>query len=112
MTNRTRDPNQGIGLAARVIAHLSGLPNLGPNDVASLDYTQKGMVVALDVRQSSLAKVLFSLTASEVVTFERRFVGDANRRMKVFSLTSLGRTAAGDLQSVLGAPSPPHSPPK
>jgi DNA-binding PadR family transcriptional regulator len=96
---RPRDPREGIGLAARVILHLSDLKRLGPNDVARLDYTQQGMVAAFQVRQSSLVKVLKSLLAGDVVAVERRFVGgETNRRMKVYHLTTVGESAARDLR--------------
>jgi DNA-binding PadR family transcriptional regulator len=92
------DPGQGIGLAARVILHLSGLPRLGPNDVARLEYTQQGMVATFEVLRSSLVRVLQRLLAGEVVAVERRFVSGANRRMKVYRLTALGAAAAYDLR--------------
>jgi DNA-binding MarR family transcriptional regulator len=100
MPTPSRDPSQGVGLAARVILHLAGLKHLGPNDIAGLAYTQPGMVAGLGVRQSSLVKVLFNLMAAGVVTMERRFVGEANRRMKVYELTPFGESAARDLRRV------------
>ena len=56
------------------------------------------MVAALQVRQGSLVKVLQSLLASEVITVERRFVGDAYRHMKVYRLTSLGESTARNVR--------------
>jgi hypothetical protein len=100
MTARSRDPGKGIGLAARVIIHLSDLRRLGPNDVATLSYTQQGMASAFGVRHSSLVKVLFSLMAGEVVTVDHRFVAGSNRRMKVYELTPFGESAARDLRRV------------
>ncbi len=91
------DPNEGIGLAARVIVHLSRLDRLGPNDVARLDSTQQGMVAAFDVRQGSLVKVLQRLLAGAVISVERRYVADANRHMKVYRLTALGESTARNL---------------
>jgi DNA-binding MarR family transcriptional regulator len=92
------DPNQGIGLAARVILFLYGLGPLSPNDMALLSYTQQGMAKELQVRQDSLVRVLQRLTASGVTIVERRFVVDANRRMKVYRLTYLGESAARSLR--------------
>jgi DNA-binding PadR family transcriptional regulator len=106
MAERSRDPSQGIGLAARVIVHLSALARLGPNDVATLSYTQQGMAAAFEVRHSSLVKVLFSLMAGDVVSVQRRFVGDANRRMKVYELTPKGAAAARDLRLAAESKSP------
>lgn len=92
------DPGEGIGLAARVILHLSRVERLGPNDVARLDFTQQGMVAALHVRQGSLVKVLHRLRAGEVLTVERRFVADADRLMKVYRLTALGESTARNVR--------------
>jgi hypothetical protein len=95
----SRDPREGIGLAARVILHLSELRRPGPNDVAGVEGTQQGMVAAFDVRQSSLVKVLKALLAGDVVAVEHRFVGGgANRRMQVYYLTPVGVSAARDLR--------------
>jgi hypothetical protein len=107
MASLYRGPNEGIGLAARVILHLSHLDRTGPNDVARLDSTQQGMVTAFGVRQSSLGRVLQHLLAGEVVTVERRFVADANRRMKVYRLTALGESTAHTLGRRRSEPPPP-----
>jgi DNA-binding PadR family transcriptional regulator len=106
------NPREGIGLAARVILHLSSLPRLGPNDIAHLDSTQQGMVSAFAVQQGSLVRVLQRLMAGEVISVERRFVGDVNRRMKVYRLTALGESAARDLRHPRSngpPPPPPHT---
>ncbi|MCI4372653.1 MAG: hypothetical protein L3K02_03300 [Thermoplasmata archaeon] len=101
-------PSEGIGLAARVILHLSRLEHLGPNQVARLDFTQQGMVAALDVRQGSLVKVLHRLLAGDVVTVERRYVADADRHMKVYRLTALGESTAQNVRRrTLEPPRPP-----
>lgn len=106
MPTHSRDLSQGVGLAARVILHLSAIDRLGPNDVAGLGSTQQGMASAFGVRHSSLVKVLFSLLAAGVVTAERRFVGEANRRMKVYELTPFGESAARDLRRTAEGQSP------
>ncbi|MCI4342992.1 MAG: hypothetical protein L3J92_02605 [Thermoplasmata archaeon] len=92
------DPGRGIGLAARVILHLSHAEHLGPNDAGRLHATQQGMVAALSARQSSLVKVLQSLLASGVVVVERRFVADADRHMRVYRLTPLGQSTARNIE--------------
>jgi DNA-binding PadR family transcriptional regulator len=91
------DPNEGIGLAARVILYLAALGRLRPNDIAGPDRTQQGMVAALGARQGSIVRVLQRLHAGNVITVERRFVLGPNRRMKVYHLTALGEAAAGSL---------------
>ncbi len=104
------DPSQGIGLAARVILHLSHVVPLGPNDVAHLDCTQTGMARALAVRQGSLVKVLQRLLAGNVVAVERRFVADADRHMKVYRLTPLGMTTARNVRRHTLEPPRPITP--
>ncbi len=104
MSEPVRDPNEGIGLAARVILHLARLERLRPNDVARLDYTQQGMVAVFAVRQSSLGRVLQLLEAGDLVTVERRYVADAQRRMKVYRLTVLGQSTSRNLQRNASAP--------
>jgi DNA-binding PadR family transcriptional regulator len=103
------DPNEGIGLAARVLLHLAQLPRLGPNDLAPVERTQQGMVQQLDVRQGSLGKVLRRLCVGEVLGVERRWVGGVNRRLKVYRLTPLGEAATGDLLR-RRTPVPPPAP--
>ena len=103
------NPNEGQGLAARVILHLSRLGPLGPNDVASLEFTQQGMVATLGVRQGSLVKVLQRLRAGEAVSVERRYVTGASQRLKVYRLTALGESLARDLRRRTAAPPAPRS---
>jgi DNA-binding PadR family transcriptional regulator len=97
MVEGPRDPQSGIGLAARVILHLFRLGRLGLNDVARAGYTQQGMVEELEVRQSTLVSVLKDLLAGEIISVERRFVERINRRVKVYTLTATGVSAARDL---------------
>jgi DNA-binding PadR family transcriptional regulator len=103
------NPTEGVGLAARVILHLSSLARLGSNDVARLSYTQQGMVAALDVGQGSIVKVLQRLLAGDVVSVERRFVADANRHMKVYRLTPLGESTARNIKRHSTEPLRPKS---
>ncbi len=98
MSTRYGDPRKDIGLAARVILHLSRLESLGPNDMARLEFTQQGMVAAFAVRQGSLVKVLQRLRVGDVVTVERRFVADTDRHMKVYRLTALGEATARNIR--------------
>src|SRR5271155_1401052 len=102
-----RGPNEGIGLAARVILHLARLERLRPNDVARLDFTQQGRVAVFAVRQSSLGRVLQLLEAGDIVPGEGRCVADAQRRMKVYRLTMLGQSTSRNLQRHASAPPSP-----
>jgi hypothetical protein len=100
------EPGEGIGLASRVILHLSTLGQLGVNDLAMVESTQHGMVVALEVRQGSLVRVLRRLEAGEVIEVERRYVARVNRRLKVYRLTALGEATARDLRHPRGRTEP------
>jgi len=96
------DPDQGIGLATRVIVYLARLGHHGINDVARVASTQQGMVATLKVHQGSLVRVLQRLHAGNVVSVQRRFVLESNRRMKVYALTDLGESLARDLSRSSG----------
>jgi DNA-binding MarR family transcriptional regulator len=95
---RVADGTAGIGLAARVILHLSRLGRLGPDDLAKVGSTQQGIALALGVSQGSLVRVLQRLVAGEMLTVERRHVANVNRRLKVYCLTGRGESAARDLR--------------
>jgi DNA-binding PadR family transcriptional regulator len=103
------NPSEGMGLAARVILHLAQLPPLGPNDIASLEHTQQGMVAALSVRQGSLTKVLRRLLAGDAVGVERRYVSGADQRLKVYRLTALGESLSRDVRRRMLPPDPPKA---
>src|SRR5208282_2021853 len=90
--------SEGVGLARRVISHLSRLGRIGPDDVAPVGFTQQGMAAALAVRQGTLVKVLQRLRAADVLTVDRRHVSGMDRRLNVYRLTSLGESVARDLR--------------
>ncbi len=90
--------DEGLGLARRVILHLSGLGRLGHDDVARVGFTQQGMAAALSARQGSLVRVLQRLEAADVLTVDRRHVSGMARRLKVYRLTALGESVARDLR--------------
>jgi DNA-binding PadR family transcriptional regulator len=92
------NPNEGVGLARRVITHLSQLGHLGPDDVAPVGFTQQGMAAALQVRQGTLVKVLQRLRAANVVTVDRRHVSGLDRRLLIYRLTALGESVARDMR--------------
>jgi DNA-binding PadR family transcriptional regulator len=89
---------EGLGLARRIILHLSGLGRLGYDEVGRVGYTQRGMAVALSARQGSLVRVLQRLEAGGLLTVDRRHVSGVPRRLKVYRLTSLGESIARDLR--------------
>jgi DNA-binding MarR family transcriptional regulator len=94
----TGEASAGIGLAARVILHLARLGRLGPDDLAKVGSTQQGIAAALQVSQGSLVRVLQRLVAGEMVSVERRHVARISRRLKVYTLTGRGESAARDLR--------------
>jgi DNA-binding MarR family transcriptional regulator len=97
LVNDYGSPSSGIGLAARVIVHLSMAHPLEAGEMARIGRTQQGMASVLDVPQSSLVRVLQRLEAGRAVVVESRFVLESNRRMKVYLLTPLGQSLARDL---------------
>ncbi|MGA8276330.1 MAG: hypothetical protein WB852_08585, partial [Thermoplasmata archaeon] len=100
----------GLGLARRVILHLSGLSRLGNDEVARIGFTQQGMATALGARQGSLVRVLQRLEAAGVLTVDRRHVSGVARRLKVYRLTALGESLARDLRHPGAAPPRPIEP--
>ncbi|MCI4365863.1 MAG: PadR family transcriptional regulator [Thermoplasmata archaeon] len=102
---------EGLGLARRVILHLSLLGRLGHDDVARIGFTQEGMSAALVVRQGSLVRVLQRLEAAGVLVVDRRHVSGVDRRRKVYRLTALGESVARDLRHPVPASSRPPEPP-
>jgi DNA-binding PadR family transcriptional regulator len=102
--------SEGVGLARRVITHLSRLGRIGPDDVAPVGFTQQGMAAALEVRQGTLVKVLQRLRAADVLTVDRRHVSGVDRRLNVYRLTSLGESIAQDLRHRPRGPQPAAPP--
>jgi DNA-binding MarR family transcriptional regulator len=103
---------EGLGLARRVILHLSLLGRLGSDEVARIGFTQEGMAAALSVRQGSLVRVLQRLEAAEVLTVDRRHISGVDRRRKVYRLTALGESIARDLRHPSSHPTGTSEPPR
>jgi DNA-binding PadR family transcriptional regulator len=111
---KTPAATEGLGLARRVILHLSLQGPLAYDEVARVGFTQQGMASSLVVRQGSLVRVLQRLEAADVLTVERRHVSGSDRRLKVYRLTSLGESVARDLRhpksGTTRVPPPPRAP--
>ncbi len=90
-------------LSQRVLLHLHGLPRLGPDDIPTEEYTQSGMVRALDVSQSPLSNVLRRLTYSGLIRAEVDHVQGGARRLNVYRLTSKGELLAEKIGRQLAA---------
>ena len=112
--SKTPAATEGLGLARRVILHLSLQGPLAHDEVARIGFTQQGMASTLVVRQGSLVRVLQRLEAADVLTVDRRHVSGADRRLKVYRLTSLGESVARDLRhprsTSTRVPPPPRAP--
>jgi hypothetical protein len=83
-----------IPLSQRIILHLLGQPQLGPDDIATGAYTQAGMVDALGVQQGPLSNVLRRLTYSGILRAELGHVQGSPRRLNVYRLTPKGEIVA------------------
>jgi hypothetical protein len=91
------DPER-LRVSQRIVLHLAGLGKLGPDEVASLGFTQLGMSEALGTRQNALTNVLRRLVAASVLEEDTRHVQGQPRRLKVYRLTARGEELARDLR--------------
>lgn len=91
-------------LARRLVLHLARLPRLGPDDTATLDFTQPGIAEATLATQGAVAKIVSRLTAAGVLKEERRHVVGWPRRLTVYTLTWKGESLASDLEARLALP--------
>ncbi len=78
--------------------HLYSLGRIGPDEVADVGFTQKGIARATGLRQSSLTNVLARLRATGALEVDRRHVSGEPRRINVYRLTALGEAVARDLR--------------
>jgi hypothetical protein len=95
----TSGPPRGIkDVSDQLILRLARLGVLGPDDVPTLDRTQRGLAEALGVGQNVVSKVLARLVAAEVVVVATRHVQGQPRRMKAYRLTPHGERLASTLR--------------
>jgi PKD repeat protein/DNA-binding PadR family transcriptional regulator len=92
-------------LSQRVLLHLLSQPRLGSEDVATLSYTQAGMIDALEVPQSLLSNVLRRMMYSGVILREVQHVQGSDRRRNVYLLTPKGERVAEELRRAKRTPS-------
>ncbi|MFY9717741.1 MAG: PadR family transcriptional regulator [Thermoplasmata archaeon] len=90
--------SEGATAAGRIILHLAALGRLGSDDVASVGFTQGGMIDSLGIRQGTLTKVISRLEAAGVLESDTRHVSGRPRRLKVYRLTGRGESVARDLR--------------
>jgi PKD repeat protein len=87
-----------IPLSQRIILYLIGQPQLGPDDTATVAFTQAGMTDALGVQQGPLSNVLRRLTYSGILKGELGHVQGSSRRLNVYRLTPKGEIVAVKLR--------------
>jgi DNA-binding PadR family transcriptional regulator len=81
-----------------IVAYLGGLPTLGPDDIPTLDWTQKGMSDRLGTGQNQVSNVLRRLVAAGVVIEELQHVQGQPRRLKVYRLSMRGEALAREVR--------------
>ena len=88
-----------IRISHRVLLHIARQGALGPSEVATVEYTQRGMVEALEVTQGALTGVLRRLVAAGVLSVALHHVRGQRRRFKVYCLTSAGEAFVRELRT-------------
>jgi len=81
-----------------IVAYLGALPTLGPDDIATIDWTQKGMSDRLHTGQNQGSNVLRRLVASGIVVERLEHVQGQPRRLKVYRLTLRGEALAREVR--------------
>jgi PKD repeat protein/DNA-binding MarR family transcriptional regulator len=81
-----------------IVAYLGSLPTLGPDDIATLDWTQKGMSDRLHTGQNQVSNVLRRLVGSGIVVERLEHVQGQPRRLKVYRLTLRGEALAREVR--------------
>ena len=81
-----------------LVAYLGGLPTLGPDDIPTLDWTQKGMSDRLGTGQNQVSNVLRRLVHAGLVVEELQHVQGQPRRLKVYHLTLRGEALAREVR--------------
>lgn len=81
-----------------VVAYLGALPTLGPDDIATIDWTQKGMSDRLHTGQNQVSNVLRRLVSSGIVVERLEHVQGQPRRLKVYRLTLRGESLAREVR--------------
>ncbi len=89
---------RGESLSERILVHLLGQPEPGPDRPGTLGQTQEGIARALGRPQNVFAKTLQGLVRRGLVSEESRVVVGSLRRRRIYRLTSLGRAMAQDLR--------------
>lgn len=90
--------DETLRISQRIVVHLSQQGRLGPDEVATVGFTQGGISRALGVPQTSLTNVLRRLEAGGLVTVDTRHVRGQPRRLKIYRLTARGEELARELR--------------
>ena len=81
-----------------LVAYLGGLPTLGPDDIATVAWTQKGMSERLGTGQNQVSNVLRRLVAAGLVVEELQHVQGQPRRLKIYRLSLRGEALAREMR--------------
>lgn len=81
-----------------VVRHLGGLPRLSADEVAGIEWTQRGISTRLGAGQNVVSNVLRRLEEAGVVEKSLRHVHGEPRRLKVYTLTPRGEALARTLR--------------
>ncbi|MCI4328569.1 MAG: PKD domain-containing protein, partial [Thermoplasmata archaeon] len=81
-----------------IVAYLGGLPTLGPDDIPTTDWTQKGMSERLGTGQNQVSNVLRRLVAAGIVLEDLQHVQGQPRRLKVYRLSMRGEALAREVR--------------
>jgi DNA-binding MarR family transcriptional regulator len=98
-TTRIHVAEPTLQLSHRVVLHLYAQGTLSSEAVAPPSLSQTGMREALSARQGALAGVLQRLEAAGITETSTAHVRGANRRVKVYRLTTRGQALARQLAS-------------
>lgn len=85
-------------ISREVVVFLYRLGRLGPDDLPTSDWTQKGMGERLGVSQNALSNVLRRFEAAGIVTTRVEHVRGRPRRVKTYYLTGAGERLARNLR--------------
>jgi hypothetical protein len=97
-TGEKGSPDEPRRWSREIVAYLGGLPTLGPDDIPTLDWTQKGMSERLGTGQNQVSNVLRRLVAAGVVVEELQHVQGQPRRLKVYRLSMRGEALAREVR--------------
>ena len=88
-----------LRISRRVLFHIASVGRVSTDEVAPRSLSQAGMVESLGINQGALTGVLRRFVAAGVLEVRREHVRGAERRLKVYRLTSSGERLVQELRS-------------